>query len=264
MSKFIPNFNIENIESEEENKKSTIIALIEETINISSIPFICSFIEFYLKNNYNIILIGERESLHFYSSVERKIGINILRKDNGFFFVDLNDLYTKLLSSDLPLEDNYPDSFDQVRKSEDEYLSFDKSFIDKNTFIINYQKIFYEIKKKIKTIKEKNKNKKTIIILDKVNDESIEALNDLLGYCYENEVNLMFSINKEINCEKNMEYLKYLSDILIKINMNESGFSKDINGLINIIIKMDLKEKNYFYRYYLKINEIKVFSHINI
>ena len=55
LSKFIPDFHLENMEGDKEINKSLIMTLIEEKINISSNPFLCSIIEYYLKNNDNNI-----------------------------------------------------------------------------------------------------------------------------------------------------------------------------------------------------------------
>ena len=91
LSKFIHNFKLENIERDSEISKGLIMTLIEEKINISSSPFLCSILEYFLKINnndkkYKLILIGERESLNFYSTIGRKMGVNLLKKENGFFF----------------------------------------------------------------------------------------------------------------------------------------------------------------------------------
>ena len=101
LSKFIPNFKLENIERDSEISKGLIMSLIEEKINISSSPFLCSILEYFLKiknnNNdkkYKLILIGEKESLNFYSTIGRKMGVNLLKKENGFFFIDVNEAYS--------------------------------------------------------------------------------------------------------------------------------------------------------------------------
>jgi hypothetical protein len=61
-----------------------------------------------------------------------------------------------------------------------------------------------------------------------------------------------------------VKYIEYLSDILIKIKSNESGFSKDISGILDIIIKKEFNEDLKSFRYNLKTNDIKIFSHIEI
>jgi hypothetical protein len=85
-----------------------------------------------------------------------------------------------------------------------------------------------------------------------------------MKYCFENEINLIFSINNELNSDKTGNYFDYLSDIIIKIKSNESGFSKDISGILDIIIKKEFNNEIKSFRYNLKTNDIKIFNHIEI
>ena len=270
LSKFIPDFHLENMERDKEIAKSLIMTLIEENVNISSSPFLCSIIEYYLKNNNKmdkkIILIGEKESLNFYSSIGRKLGINLLKKENDFIFVDINEAYSKLLKTQLPLEENVPDSFNQVRKGNDEFIECNHKLLENNNINEFYKNTFEKIKDLINKCKEKENgsNKKFMVMFDIINDESLNALDDFLKYCFSQEINLLFSINKDLNSEKVVNYIEYLSDILIKIKNNESGFSKDISGILDIIIKKDLNEELKSFRYNLKTNDIKIFNHIDI
>ena len=270
LSKFIPDFHLENMERDIEISKSLIMALIEENINISSSPFLCSILEYYLKNNNKnekkIILIGEKESLNYYSSIGRKLGINLLKKENDFIFVDVNGAYSKLLKTQLPLEENVPDSFNQVRKGKDEYIECENKLLENNDINGFYKNIFEKIKENIKNWKEKenNKEKKYLVVFDVINDESWNALDDFMKYCFSNEINLLFSINKDLNSPEIINYIEYLSDILMKIKNNESGFSKDLSGILDIIIKKELKEELKSFRYNLKTNDIKIFNHIEI
>jgi hypothetical protein len=134
---------------------------------------------------------------------------------------------------------------------------------DTNAF---YKNTFDKIKEFIQSTitKENDKDKKYIVIFDTINDESLKALDDFLKYCFSDEINIIFSINKELNSEKIVEYIEYLSDILIKIKSNESGFSKDISGILDIIIKKEFDEELKSFRYNLKTNDIKIFNHIEI
>ena len=270
LSKFIPDFHLENIERDKEISKSLIMSLIEEKINISSSPFICFMLEYYLKHNdktkSKVILIGEKESLNYYSVIGRKLGINLLKNNNDFVFVDINSAYSKLLKTQLPLEENVPESYNQVRKGKDEYIECEHKLLmndDTNAF---YKNTFDKIKEFIQSTitKENDKDKKYIVIFDTINDESLKALDDFLKYCFSDEINIIFCINKELNSEKIVEYIEYLSDILIKIKSNESGFSKDISGILDIIIKKEFDEELKSFRYNLKTNDIKIFNHIEI
>ena len=274
LSKFIPNFKTENIERDLESTKSLIMSLIEEKINISSSPFLCSILEYFIKINngninskkYKIILIGEKESLNFYSTIGRKLGVNLLKKENGFIFVDINESYTKLLSTQLPLEENYPSTFNPVRKNEEEYIECNHKLIDYKDINKFYNDVFDKIKKLIDELKSKENNNKYdyIVIFDKINDDSLKSLDNFLKYCFFNGINLIFSINKELNNDNIIKYIDYLSDFEIIFKNNKSGFSKDITGIMDILIKMEQREDKKSFRYNLKTNEIKIFTHIEI
>ena len=270
LSKFIPDFHLENMERDKEISKSLIMTLIEEKINISSSPFISFILEYYLKHNdknkYKVILLGEKESLNYYSVIGRKFGINLLKNNNDFVFVDINGAYSRLLKTQLPLEENVPDSYNQVRKGKDEYIECDHKLLMNDDINAFYKNTFDKIKEFINENKKKenDKDKKYIIIFDMINDGCLQAFDDFLKFCFISEINLIFSINNELNSEKLVKYIEYLSDILIKIKSNESGFSKDISGILDIIIKKEFNEDLKSFRYNLKTNDIKIFSHIEI
>jgi len=270
LSKFIPDFHLENMERDKEISKSLIMTLIEEKINISSSPFISFILEYYLKHNdknkYKVILLGEKESLNYYSVIGRKFGINLLKNNNDFVFVDINGAYSRLLKTQLPLEENVPDSYNQVRKGKDEYIECDHKLLMNDDINAFYKNTFDKIKEFINENKKKenDKDKKYIIFFDMINDGCLKAFDDFLKFCFISEINLIFSINNELNSEKLVKYVEYLSDILIKIKSNESGFSKDISGILDIIIKKEFNEDLKSFRYNLKTNDIKIFSHIEI
>ena len=270
LSKFIPDFHLENMERDKEISKSLIMTLFEEKINISSSPFISFILEYYLKHNdknkYKVILLGEKESLNYYSVIGRKFGINLLKNNNDFVFVDINGAYSRLLKTQLPLEENVPDSYNQVRKGKDEYIECDHKLLMNDDINAFYKNTFDKIKEFINENKKKenDKDKKYIIIFDMINDGCLKAFDDFLKFCFISEINLIFSINNELNSEKLVKYIEYLSDILIKIKSNESGFSKDISGILDIIIKKEYNEDMKSFRYNLKTNDIKIFSHIEI
>ena len=159
-----------------------------------------------------------------------------------------------------------PDSFNLVRKGKEEYIECDNKLLENNNIKEFYKNTFNKIKEVIKDIKEKENNdeKKYMIIFDLINDESLDALDEFLKYCFSNEINLLFTINKDLNSPKVVQYIEYLSDILIRVKNNESGFSKDISGILEITIKKELNEELKSFRYNLKTNDIKIFNHIEI
>ena len=270
LSKFIPNYKIENIEQDPKLSKRLIMSLIEEKISISSSPFLCSILEYFLKNytneekKYKIILIGERESLNYYSTIGRKFGVNLLKKDNNFIFVDINGSFSKLLSTQLPLEEEYPETFSIVRKKEEEFIECNHKLIDFNNMEAFYNDVYQKIKNLINETKAKDKDYNFIVIFDVINNDGMKSFNEFLKFCFANEIGLILSINKEINNKDIVEYIEYLSDIKIRLKNNESGFSKDLTGIMDILIRMDEKEKLESFRYNLQTNNIKIFNHIEI
>ena len=76
----IPSLN--NTNTSNTNKppinSSSIITLLEESLTISSNPFISLLIHFYLKHSTNVILLSSREPLSHYSTILRKFVSNIL------------------------------------------------------------------------------------------------------------------------------------------------------------------------------------------
>ena len=79
INKYIQNFtsylSLENINNPN-NKNLISISLIENSIEITSNPFLSLILNFYLKNNFNVIFISEREYLNHYSTIQRKLGYN--------------------------------------------------------------------------------------------------------------------------------------------------------------------------------------------
>ena len=169
-----------------------------------------------------------------------------------------------MLKTQLPLEENVPDSFNQVRKKEGEYIECDHKFLENNAINEFYKDTFEKIKKIINNGKENDKEQKYMVMFDAINDESLNALDDFLKFCFTKEINLLFIINKELNSQKVVNYIEYLSDILIGLKSNESGFSKDLNGILDITIKKELNEENKSFRYFLRNNRIEIFNHIDI
>ena len=68
---FLPNFT-SILKDNTSNKNCYNLSLIEESTKISNNPFLSLLIAYFLKNNINIILLSERESLNHYSTIGRK------------------------------------------------------------------------------------------------------------------------------------------------------------------------------------------------
>ena len=171
-----------------------------------------------------------------------------------------------MLNIELPLSENYPNTFNILHAKNQIDMKKNNIFNNEN-LKFDYDKFIPLLKEKVNKFKE-NKNK-IVIIEDKTNDD-INQLNKLLKFSYENNISLIFSINKEINEQSTIDYIRYLSDIIIEFKQNESGFSKDVDGIMNITINKDklnndiTGDKSAQIRYILQSNNIKFFTHLKI
>ena len=269
INKYIQNFtsylSLENINNPN-NKNLISISLIENSIEITSNPFLSLILNFYLKNNFNVIFISEREYLNHYSTIQRKLGYNLIKSEN-LIFVDLITGYNSILPTELPLSENFPSTFNLL--SSKNYINC-KDCFNKNNNSLDYDKILDLIEKKFLEIKNNNNNNnKNILIMDKTIDE-INIINKILKFCYNNNISSLFTVNKDLNEDKTIDYLIYLSDIIIEFKQNESGFSKDLDGMMNININFEKYNgdisgnKNASIRYKIKSNNIDFFTHLTI
>jgi hypothetical protein len=68
-------------------------------------------------------------------------------------------------------------------------------------------------------------------------------------------------MNRELSGYELYNYLYNISDLEIEFKQNESGFSKDIDGIIKLYLKStNMKEWNL--RYNIKENGINFFPHL--
>lgn len=70
-------------------------------------------------------------------------------------------------------------------------------------------------------------------------------------------------MNKELSGVELYSYLYNLSDFEIQFKQNESGYSKDIDGRINLLLKT-ISPKEWSLRYNIKENGINFFPHLII
>ena len=268
INKYIQNFTsyllLENINNSNAHNFIS-ISLIENSIEITSNPFLSLMLNFYLKNNFNVIFISEREYLNHYSTISRKLGFNLIKSDN-LIFVDLITGYNSILPTELPLSENFPSTFNLL--SSKNYINC-KDCFNKDNNSLEYDKILDLIEKKFLEIKKNNNNNKNILIMDKTMDE-INLINKILKFSYKNDISTLFTMNKDLNEEKTIDYIKYLSDIIIEFKQNESGFSKDLDGIMNVNINLEKyngdisEDKNASIRYKIKSNNIDFFTHLTI
>ena len=105
--------------------------------------------------------------------------------------------------------------------------------------------------------------------MDKTYDYMID-INKLIKISADSNSSVLFTLNKSLNEETTIEYIQYLSDIMFNFKQNESGFSKDVDGILSIQINYDginmdsSGEKKTSLRYSLKENTINFFTHLTI
>lgn len=181
--------------------------------------------------------------------------------NNSFCYVDLSSGYNSLLQTELPLSENFPSTFNQSRSKN--YFSCTNCF-NKNTYSIDYNILIPLLEEQLKKFE-----KRTIIIMDKTYDYMID-INKLIKISADSNSSVLFTVNKSLNEEKTIEYIQYLSDIMFNFKQNESGFSKDVDGILSIQINYDginmdsSGEKKTSLRYSLKENTINFFTHLTI
>lgn len=121
-------------------------------------------------------------------------------------------------------------------------------------------------------------NVREVLILDFTIGD-INDINRIIKFCIDKKLSIVSTINLELLNDKNIkEYYEYLGDIIITFKANESGHSKDIDGVMKIILQ-SFDNFNFFeenqvlnestlkqtdLRYSIKDNTIKFFTHLSI
>jgi hypothetical protein len=72
IDKYVPDFSNILLGKTLLNFNNYFLLLSEENVKISANPFISILIPYLIKNNTNVILIVNQESLHHYSSIAKK------------------------------------------------------------------------------------------------------------------------------------------------------------------------------------------------
>jgi hypothetical protein len=235
----------------------------EENITMNNNPFIAQLIYFYLKlNTFNVILISTQESLHHYSQLAKKFGINLNNNDK-FSYIDL--FYSplkKVMKDELPLAETYPYTYN-TNRSKFYYANYSDLQQDE----INFELVVEDIVKQLEKFPNKELNK--VVIMDNISSLLIreEKLQDSLNYLFkkihiEFQTNLILNLNKEIS-EDIYIYLYNLADLEMEFKQNESGFSKDMDGNVKISLKTQ-SSKEWNLRYYIKENGMHFFPHLII
>ncbi|MCQ2815866.1 MAG: hypothetical protein MJ252_01240 [archaeon] len=187
-----------------------------------------------------------------------------LLSSNNFCYVDLNTAYLNLLGTELPLSENYPNTFNPVKSKY--YIDCSKD-LNKERNKVLFGNISCKIEEQIKIFK-KNSSEDIFILFDFIMEE--DELNNILKFSIENSLNTVFTLNLNLNEKKVIEYMKYVSDFKILFKKNESGSSKDIDGLIQFDFGFDkynsdiVTKKICNLRFSILDNGIKFFTHLTI
>jgi hypothetical protein len=72
IDKYVPDFSNYLLTKLQINFSNYLLFINEENIYTNANPFICSLIAYYIKNDMNVILIANQESLHHYSTIAKK------------------------------------------------------------------------------------------------------------------------------------------------------------------------------------------------
>ena len=185
--------------------------------------------------------------------------------NTAFCFVDLLSAYNSTLQTELPLTEIVPPTYNQSRSKN--YIMCNKC-LNKNTFTIDYKVLGPLIEEQIKKFKEQGDNQ-IVILIDRVYDD-LSDINTLLKIAFDSKASVVLTVNKELNDEKTVSYCEYLSDIVFKLRQNESGFSKDVDGILSIVINQNgitsdsLGDKKTSIRYSLRDNNINFFTHLTV
>lgn len=137
---------------------------------------------------------------------------------------------------------------------------------NKTTFTINYSLLITQLESVLLKMPKENK---TVLIIDQVHN-NINDMNLLLDFSFKMNTSIIFTINKELNDNTTFEYISYISDIVFSFRHNESGFSKDVDGLLGVqllfpgVDSTGYSKQNLLIRYSFKDNGIKFFSHLTI
>ena len=151
---FLPNFT-SILKDNTSNKNCYNLGLIEESTKISNNPFLSLLIAYFLKNDINVILLSKRESLNHYTTIGRKFGINLCNLDN-FCYVDFQNSYISMLNIELPLSENYPNTFNILHAKNQIDMKKNNIFNNEN-LKFDYDKFIPLLKEKVNKFKENKK-----------------------------------------------------------------------------------------------------------
>lgn len=285
IDKAIPDFSQYILGDKPLNFEKYFYLISENSFNSNSTAFIGSLLAYYLKNNFKIIFCGCNEGLNHYNSISKRYGINLLN-NKDIYYVDLfYSPYKSIIKEELPLGEIFPYTFNSLR-SKNYYLlnNFysESSENSQDSPIINDLKLT-ELLEKIILENNLNTNEKTIIVFDNISVLPLKDLKEFVNKIYNisiiNNFYTLIGVNRTIlnsgdqiydakrRCyvsSKNEDYayLSHLADLEFEFIENESGYSKDIDGKINIKVNSSSLENNWNLIYKIKENCIEFYTNL--
>jgi hypothetical protein len=248
----------------------------ENSYTSNSTCFIATLLPYYLKNNFKVIFIGCNEGLIHYNNISKRYGTNLLNHASLYYIDLFFSPYKTLIKEELPLGEIYPPTFNSV-KSKNYYLV-------NNFYKENRSKEGDNISEEVDTtklldiisnlVKENNLNKeKTILIIDNISSLPVlrlkEFINEIYLQCIDFDINFLLGLNKLLHCSSSTSsiseeyvYLSHMADVEFEFCENDSGFSKDIDGNVNISIKSSYIENSWKLIYKIKENCIEFFTNL--
>lgn len=235
------------------------ILVSDNSFNNNSSLFMSMFMAYYLKNNFKIIFVSCNESIIHQNSLSKKYGVNLINNENLYYIDCFYSPYKKIIKEELPLNENFPYTFN-TSKSKNYYNLNDRYESDE---YFNEDSLF-DIFKKINLKVEDN----SVLIIDSLMNLPLKNFKEftakLTMFSLDYHCNILIGINRTLlNSDDDYIYASYLSDLELEFVENESGFSKDIDGKINVNYK-SIDKSSVTVIYKLKENGIDVFNNLII
>jgi hypothetical protein len=169
IDKYVPDFINILTEKHALSFNNYLFLLAEDNIYVNSNPFISTLMFFYIKYNINVILCLSQESLHHYSTIAKKFGINLNNSDK-FCCIDL--FYSpikRMMNEELPLSESFPYTYNPNRSK----IYYTNVTLN-NKKELSFDNIINNIESAIKIF---NNNLKTVVIFDNVSTLPITSNN---------------------------------------------------------------------------------------
>ena len=236
--------------------------------------FLSEFLSSLSKNpSDSFVFMGLDQNFSHYSTISKKLGSNLENMINSgqMFYIDFFSRFSNWIASDLPITEEPPLTWKEVPNKGQIFSGFSAE---------NFEKLFEKIE-------NFGQNKEKIwLFVDNLNLflNSLESPKDYIGFVNSlidlvknksKKFNLVILGSSDDEIEKNQKMLQLLeinANLVIEIQNNSSGYSKDVDGnvcflliFINYIffLKMILnfKDKEQIFKFLYKVNENSLSFH---